>query len=380
MTILAFFILSVATVYLGLILLFTLGWYYLEIRRYGSTGYSTKVSVIIPARNEENTIGNCLEDISHQDFPKDLMEVIVVDDSSTDGTYGSIEAFIRDHPGLKLHLLKNGSGAVSAAFKKQAIETGILKATGDLIITTDADTRSGPGWISSIVSYYEKRKPKMILGPVGFLNDTGFFRGFQSAEFAGLMGTTGGACNIGLPLMCNGANLAYEREAFVMTGGYKNDRSIISGDDLFLMMRIRKMYGNRAIHFLKEEKAIVWTEPKNNLRDFVQQRLRWVSKNKDYQDAWVLFTAFMTYLVNLSLLAGLVAAFFSPLFRIIFTVIFLAKVILEFPLVYAAASFFGKTKTLVYFPLFQAVNIFYVTLVGFFGNFISFNWKGRKSN
>src|SRR5690606_29084313 len=102
---------------------------------------STKISVLIAARNEEKIIGNLLTSLRHQTYPKEFFEIIVVDDHSTDKTADVVKRFEE----VKLLQLRE---QVSNSFKKKAIETGIKHATGDLVVTTDADCTPGKEWLS----------------------------------------------------------------------------------------------------------------------------------------------------------------------------------------------------------------------------------------
>src|ERR1700739_1651079 len=90
---------------------------------------STQITIIIPARNEEQSILKCLESISLQKFPKDLLQVIVVDDQSTDKTFYVAETFLKDNfSNYQLLKLSSSSG------KKQAILKAIEQASGKIII------------------------------------------------------------------------------------------------------------------------------------------------------------------------------------------------------------------------------------------------------
>jgi cellulose synthase/poly-beta-1,6-N-acetylglucosamine synthase-like glycosyltransferase len=377
MVYMTFVIIVVSLLYFAVIVTFTVGWMKLEepVKR---SGLTTKVSLVLAARNEEATILSCLHDIEKQDYPSHLLEVIIVDDCSFDNTRRVVTDFIQSIPGNHFRLFKNPETDPSQANKKQAIDYAVSQSTGDLIITSDADTLFESGRVSAIVDFYESSGAKMILGPVVFHHGNSFFERVQTLEFLGLMGVTGGSCRSGWPVMCNGANLAYERTAFTSVGGYQGNMEYRSGDDVFLMVKIRKAFGPGAIQFLKSPEAVVVTEAKGTIREFVQQRLRWVSKSKGIKDAGILSVALVTWLFNASLLAGIIAGFFNENLLWLPLIVLAAKMAVEFPLLLMTARWFRRTKFLLYYPVAQLLNIFYVVFIGLLGNFLPYKWKGRK--
>jgi cellulose synthase/poly-beta-1,6-N-acetylglucosamine synthase-like glycosyltransferase len=377
MMIVASIFILILFLYTWVILFFTGGWLKMARQNVMNGDVRIRVSVIIAARNEEQAILPCLLDIAAQDYPRELIEVIVVDDDSTDNTNRVVNDFIR--PGsmgdIHIHLLKtDGRGNGS---KKQAIAYGISRSSGDLIITTDADTRRGSRWISAIAGFYGRYRPKMILGPVAFHHESSIFMQFQSVEFLGLMGATAGSCGAGVPVLCNGANLAYERTAFLESGGFDNNLGFASGDDIFLMLRFRKRYGTGAIRYLGSREAIVATDAKPTLHEFLRQRIRWVSKSKGYKDAWLIFVSIITYLASFEFIPGIVIGIFFPRFFLFLIALFLVKSLAELPLVWMTARFFGKTRYLAWFPVVQVLNIIYVSVIGALGNVLPYRWKGR---
>jgi uncharacterized membrane protein len=192
------------------------------------------------------------------------------------------------------------------------------------------------------------------------------------------MAATAGSCKMGFPLMCNGANLAFERKAYLETCDSEDDLRYPSGDDLFLMMKIRKRFGAKSVKYLFAEEAMVFTKAKKTLHEFFSQRLRWVSKSRGYTDRAVMAVAIVTWLFNFLLLSTLVAGFFAlPL--LFFSLILLAvKMILELPAVYRIMALSGKMKLWYLYPVAQVMNLVYVSLVGILGNVVSYEWKGRK--
>ncbi len=339
---------------------------------------NTRVGIIIPARNEEAAILDCLGDILEQDFPPDLMEIIIVDDHSTDRT-ASLSANFRDeNPNRQIILLQLAHSRSDRTSKKAGIEEAVKYSSGELIITTDADTRRGKRWIRSIVEYYEENHPSMILAPVTFTGENSFFRKLQFLEFTGLMAVTAGSCRAGFPLMCNGANLAYEKKAFLAVHGYRDNSGIASGDDIFLMRRFKKFYGTRAIQFLYSENSVVYTAPSGSLKDFFFQRIRWVSKSRSYFDLTITSVAGVTWLFSLLLIAGICIGIMKPLILYLSLLLVIWKLLIELVPVSRMTGFFKKNRMLYVYPVAGLLNIFYTALIGIAGLIIPFEWKGRK--
>ena len=139
--------------------------------------------------------------------------------------------------------------------KKAAISQALHKAKNHLIIVTDADCILNTLWIENIVAFYQKTKSKMILAPVLLTPSNTLFEKMQVLEHLSLMGSTAGSAAIGFPVMCNGANMAYEREAALEVEKLRHDFNIPSGDDMFLLEQFVKNYG-----YKKEDRCygIIW--------------------------------------------------------------------------------------------------------------------------
>jgi cellulose synthase/poly-beta-1,6-N-acetylglucosamine synthase-like glycosyltransferase len=372
-----YFILSAfGFAYAIIIGMYTLGWFRLKTENPPKESGITFVSIIIPCRNEEENIGNLLTDLVQQDFPANRFEIIVIDDNSTDHTKEKVNAFVnrKDKPLIKL--LQVDEDGHQSAFKKNAIQLAIQAAAGELIITTDADCRVGMQWLSSIAGFYETEKPKMIVGPVSFHNEQSWFEKIQTIEFLSLIGITAGAISIGRPIMCNGANLAYEKKSFHEVGGFGND-SFSSGDDVFLLLKIKKHFGNKSVRFLKNKTAFVFTEAKKNINEFLHQRTRWASKNKGY-DVKILAVSFTVFMVNFLLTLGLIWGAFNVKLLVIILVIYLLKLMLELPILLGIMSFAHRGQILWYgLPLILFYPV-YIIVIGTMGIVSSYQWKGRR--
>lgn len=337
---------------------------------------TTTVSIIIPARNEAQHIGHLLRDIRQQHYPAELIEVIVMDDHSEDDTYAIAAA-----AGVRVYKLQEllPNPPVSEVFKKRAIELAVQRATGKLIVTTDADCRVPAGWIRHIAEIYESRGAKLLAGPVLLCADETLFEQFQVLDFCGMQAITAASLHSGLNNMANGANLAYERDAFLAVDGYNGIDSKASGDDMLLVYKIAQRYPG-TVHYLKARGATVRTEVMHTLPEFLQQRFRWTSKTGQYQDKRMTIILGLIYLFTLSLLLNLSYAINSGDASVwaLFLVQLLAKAGIDFIFLRSAVVFFGRRDLMRSFITSELLHIWYIVFVGTLGNIMPYTWKGRK--
>lgn len=362
--------------YFAIIFIYTIGWFRLKTSQVVNGNLETKISIIVPARNEEKNIDHILKKLSQQNYPKENFEIIVVDDNSDDNTAEKITAFINQYPEYQIQFIQLSGENPAEAYKKKAITKAIEAAIGELIITTDADCTMNKNWLQSFVSFYIVDKPQMVVGPVSFHNESSIFEKLQSFEFLSLIAITAGAIRIRKPIMCNGANLAYQKSAFMKVGGFGNDR-FSSGDDVFLLLKIKQQFGNKSVRFLKDLDAIVFTKPKKNLKEFIHQRVRWASKNKVY-DKKILLVSFTVYMTNLLLILGLILSiFFSSIFKIV-VISMIIKMLVDIPILFGITKFVNQRKMMFYaFPLIILYPI-YIIITGALGIIGNYQWKGRK--
>lgn len=337
----------------------------------------TKLSVIIPARNEENNIATCLDSLAVQDYPKDLLEIIVADDHSTDETAGIVSRYANS--GIKfLELKKESTDSLKAAGgKKSAISAAIKKSSGTLIITTDADCVFPEQWLSTLVSFYETFNPVFIAAPVKFSKEKKALHVFQSLDFLSLQGITAASVFSGFHTMCNGANLAYEKKAFEAVDGFAGIDQIASGDDMLLMHKIYMLNPKKVMYCLSPD-AIVETKPAENMKSFLNQRIRWASKALVYHDKRIFYVLMLVYLLNSLLLAFFIYSLLTSHLALSFILLILIKTIVELAFLIPIARFYKKTSMLFFFLPAQPFHIIYTVIAGFLGQAGSYEWKGRK--
>ena len=356
-------------------LIFYYFYYWLHVKEFAlsNNNFTVSVSVVIAARNEEENIARLLVALQRQTYSRNFFEVIVVDDFSTDKTSESVKPFLND----TFYLIKPNTNAAQSS-KKKAIEAGVQKAKGELIVITDADCILQKEWLQTIVSFYKKTNSVFIAAPVKLKSYATLLSIFQSLDFITLQGITAASVTANTHTMCNGANLAYLRSAFFEVEGFSGIDKLASGDDMLLMYKIWKKYPGK-ISYLKNEQAIVETEPMRTWKDFFQQRIRWSSKAGYYKDWRIKLVLFFVYLFNCLFFVLLIACFLDSYYWYILIFYLFGKLLIEFPFVYSVARFYNAQKLLVYFPFLQPLHIIYTVVIGLVSQFGTYQWKGRKT-
>lgn len=373
-------VLIFTALYLICIAAFTFGLFNLK-ERFHSVNKNNliKVSVLIAARNEEKNIEKLLESLKKQSFPKELFEVIIVNDHSTDNTDEIINDFINKNKELDVKLLK-----AEKKGKKHAISQALHTAINELVIVTDADCVLNDLWIESIVGFYQEEKCKMILAPVLLSPAENLFEKMQVLEHLSLIGSTAGSASIGFPVMCNGANMAYERKAALEVEKFRKDFDIPSGDDMFLLEQFVKCYGHNNVKFLLSKSAVVKTKTCKTIKDFFRQRRRWVSKTKSYTSWKVIVTALIVLFFNLSIISLLVSAFFVPALWSIYILLTLLKFFIDFPLLKNITNFMNQGSLLKWVLPLEIIYPFYAVFTALSGTIFtklkSENGKWTQSN
>ncbi|MFD2552799.1 glycosyltransferase family 2 protein [Sphingobacterium tabacisoli] len=337
---------------------------------------SERVSVLIAARNEEDNIARTIDCILNQDFPKENLELIIVDDHSTDST----AAIVRSYADRGVRLLQLSIGDKLNSYKKYAITKAIEMSTGDIIITTDADCRMGKDWLRTVVQYFETNDSYLVSSPVLYSEEKTHFEELQTLEFMYLIGL--GAAGIGnhSPTTCNGANLAYRKSVFFEMDGFNGIDNLASGDDELFLHKVAEKYADK-IGFCKSKEAIVYTDAKPDLKSFISQRKRWASKSTKYKNKKVVALGVSIWLFNLALLVSLFAFLFRmPEFNWILLTAFALKIVVEFLFMEPITAFMGRKELLKYVPILSIVHSFYIVYIGIAGNTGKYDWKGRQVN
>lgn len=367
-----FLLIFCVVLYAILIIADTIGW--IRLPEYDVVQKNDCVTVIIPARNEAQNIEKLLQKIVEQSFPKEQLEIIIADDHSTDATIALTESFKQQHSDLCLSII-----SVVGEGKKSALSEAIQLAHHDWIITTDADCIPvSSHWINTMVACFSETT-QLVSAPVVFLKGKGLFQKMQSLEFLTLIASAAGAIGVKMPFMCNGANIAFRKSAFMETHGFEND-SRASGDDVFLMERILQRFGADAIRFAKSKTAIVETVPMPNLSMFLQQRIRWAGKSVGYKNPMAIFASYVVFFNAFAILLSLFLGLFNTIFFWMSLVFFIVKIVVDIPICIMISKFTERLSLMNIFLPLQIVYPFYICYTAIASQLIKPTWKGRRLN
>ena len=363
---------------LGCLLLYAAGacWFARGLRRVrgaGSSGATPTVSVVVAARDEEANIDRCLSGLRAQDYPKDLFEIIVVDDGSRDATAARVQA-VPDVRLLQTHALLGWTGS-----KKAALSLGVQAARGELIVTTDADCLVRPGWLRALAAHFEPEVGMVAglseVGPRG--GACGLRTGYEALDFLVLMGCIGGSIGQGHPMAASGQNLAYRRAVFAAVGGYEGMMHRGSGDDVLLLQRVRRD-GRWRIRFACDEEARSTHPPAASLLALLRQRIRWASNAPCQVRLDPLFFGYMavTYALNALVLLAPVLCLARWLPVPWALGVLAGKWFAEMAMLAQTMAVFGRRELWRYVWLWLLVQPLHVGLAGALGCLGMFRWKG----
>ena len=345
---------------------------------YADTG-NTTVTVLIPVRNESANIGYLLADLDNQNYPANCFNVIVIDDHSEDQTaviaaqYSLSASY--DLKVLPLQVVEGYRGS----HKKLAISQGVADTKAELVVCTDGDCRLGRHWISAMVSGYRRHKAFFISGPVLLEGDNKWWHSIQIMEFSSLIGVGAASLKLGMPNMCNGANMGFHRETFIALNGYEGFHHIHSGDDEFLMHKIYSRYPEK-VCFVQDKRAIVKTGVQESMNAFINQRKRWSGKWKFHRGLGPRLLAFFIFIINLASLGGLFSLLTGTIAAIDIIPLIVLKLSVDFLFINAVLLFFDKRVRLRDFLVLELLYPFYAVFFGLLSNFGSYKWKGRRLN
>ena len=326
-------------------------------------GKEPMISVVIAARNEETTIGKLLTTLATQDYRN--FEIIVVNDDSDDETLWAVA----QHQLKSIRVIHNrGRG------KKAAITAGVQAGKGSIVVTTDADCVVSSQWLRAMREPFRDPQVMMAFGGVRIEGNNSFFHMLQAMEFSSLIGTGAASAALGVPTMCNGANLSFRRKVFSEVNGYDDNVNVPSGDDEFLMRKVQKRYKG-GVAFVASPAAVVTTFPQANTKAFLNQRIRWASKWKYNSSRASQALAVSVMVFQAAFIANGLLLFTPQILPALFLISI--KMILEAAFLLQVCRFLKTRWNWLAFFALQVIYPPYVIGIGIASFFRPFEWKRR---
>jgi cellulose synthase/poly-beta-1,6-N-acetylglucosamine synthase-like glycosyltransferase len=332
----------------------------------------SEVSIVIAARNEETNLDRCINSLLKQTYPHKLYEIIIVDDGSHDRTASIVQSFSNRFSNVRLLSLPD-TIEKTIGRKPIAIREGIALAKGEIILTTDADCSVPPQWIEIMVNHFDEGVV-FVAGPVVECDSNTFFAKMEQLEFLGLITTAAGLIGSGRPIICNGANLAYRKDAFLSVNGFQEQHT--SNDDESLMNKMVERKVGKVV-FAPEADAVVHTNSSNTISAFLHQRIRWANKRGHYEDKSILFSLVGLYLFFVTMLFITVSLFWEPQLIQPLVIAFGGKVLVDYFTLRSGARLFRQGISLYHFLIAELLHVPYIVIAAAIGQVASMQWKGR---
>ncbi len=336
-----------------------------------SNDYSPFVSVIIPARNEEENIAACLDHILNQSYAPDNYEVIVVDDHSEDATFELCRFYANGNNRIRLLSLGDYDGVSP---KKAALQLGISASRGEIILTTDADCRASSTWIEVMVRHFDE-ETGAVASWLLVREDARLLSKLEMLDSLALVLIGAAGFGLGRPFIANGANFGYRKQVYRELNGFDGVADYVSGDDDLFLQKIvaSKKWKCR---FAADVNGAVYTLAQRSFKDFLAQRSRWASKGGIYP-VWLVALQISIYFYYLTIAVAAGAFVFSGFTRVALIAPFLIKLVADFLFLKNGANKVARTvKVRFLFPA-EWLQLFYILVVGVRGVWGTYTWKGR---
>lgn len=243
------------------------------------------ITIIVPARNEENNLYTCLESILRLDYPKDLLELIVINDRSEDNTEKIIEEYSSNYQFIKALNITDESQKKNIKGKAGALHQAILLASNELILMTDADCEVHPNWAKSINSIFYNYDADFIPSNT-LVESSSFFERLQEIQWIYMHSLASGAAGNNYPMGCYGNNLSISKSKYLELGGYEKVEFSVT-EDLALMQAFDKK-GFKIIYPCNINTSVV-TKPVDSIVEYIKQQHRWTRGGKALGFKAVLF-------------------------------------------------------------------------------------------
>ena len=328
------------------------------------------LTIVVPFRNEAEHLPNLLKALSMQATETPGAAVVLVDDHSTDDSLSIALAFKNENQYVTLLQQSATHG------KKQGVDLAMQCVATEWVITLDADIQPCEGWLQRIASWTKNNTNDLLILPLHIDPGKNIIGRMQEVEFASVMGITGGMAMAGQPILCNGGNLCFRKEAYERVRATRADMHITSGDDVFLLNAL-KPFGK--VVWVHDSQVRVSTAPQPSWQSFTAQRLRWMGKASFIRDPWLQATAWLSFLVNASFVLGMIALMTGIVSIEMFAAFAFIKITLDGWLILKVGNWLCIKQLKRFYLALIFLYPFYATLFPLMSQFVKPSWKGRTT-
>lgn len=358
----------------GLVYLLNAVYYFIGIFRLKRSSFQENgmdssfpfVSVIIPARNEENNLPDTLNALENQSYPTDKWELVLIDDGSTDNTLKIAEEAASRNSNF--HVLSKANVHGQNGHKKHAVQIGVKEAKGEIIVTTDADCIMSESWLINMIKEFDEATG-MVVGIPVYQFKNNLLESYQALDYASLSLIAAALVENKTPIMCSAANMSYRKQTFEDVKGYESIEHFISGDDDLLLQKI-VLNKKWKIKATINPETFTYTKPVDSWGKLINQRSRWGSKGAYYPLKWVRFYLTVIFLMQFVFAFGWL---FGGKYQMLH--IWSIKFFIDLVMTILIANVLSNSRLFISFPLLyisQPYMIFIAAIKGFFGKF---SWK-----
>jgi 1,2-diacylglycerol 3-beta-glucosyltransferase len=329
--------------------------------------HTPSVSVLVAARDEERNIERCLAGLAALHYRGDL-EIIVIDDQSTDRTADILRDWQRRFP--RLTVLRTEGQVYGLRGKANAIAQAIDRSTGEIVMTTDADCVVPPDWVEETVHRYDEHTG-CVCGHT-FIEHHSVFSAMQALDWAYLLTIASAGVGWGFALSAVGNNMSFRRQAYHDVGGYQGVGFSVTED--FALFKAIAYKSDWVVRYPVNPAALVVSAPCGSLAELIRQKRRWGRGGLDIHPMGFAIMS-IGFLMNAALLS-------FPFFGLPFwswAAALAGKSLGDMLLLSYPLSTFRRLRLYRYFPVFELYYLIYVTVLPFtvlFGGRVV--WKGRK--
>ena len=338
-----------------------------EIKQYNNP----LVSIIISAHNEEKHINSLLNSLINQSYNQKLYEIILIDDRSNDNTSKLISNFVNKN----IKLIKINDTPIGWSHKKWALNSGINKAEGEIILQTDADCIPNQYWIETMVNAFTEKNVGFVCGPSPLYSKNKIEYILQLENNAQDAISASGLEN-NIILSCTGRNLGFLKKKFMDINGYENIEHLESGDDDLLMHKMNK-HTKYKLKFILDENASVYSYPPNSINQFIKQRLRFASKGIFYYKwkADLSLRIFLPFLYITNLIISISLIQFTSTSNALLLLPWLFKSLSDCYLTYNYCQKINQPWSVYDCLILSIIHPFYVVIFGALGPLLKVKWK-----